>query len=341
MDSFENEYKNISSDKRTELISCGNHFFRKWCFSALDEGRCYTPAVIYTALGVGRSQPVLRCVGDNNAESFEISEMSYGLNNHIIAQDFKAVMNLLCCGIRFDERNNVIGNDYEYYNGVFKLNDGCYIRYLCELACMLDVAEYGHALYVTAFTAGSKLSEYIEMDNAELLKRLCMAAVRVCADNLSLFLYGENMADDEKYIYELLYEPKRVDDIIDGFCKCLELPIYVESRNTDEADVMGLYMFEMGMLLDKWFITPFGYYFRFITPYYSYSYSFEEELGFYVKFLNMKTDEFSDEAFDAAIYSPCTSYCLSELGAEFFNLDKSLLSEKEINEIRNYINIKF
>jgi hypothetical protein len=72
--------------------------------------------------------------------------------------------------------------------------------------------------------------------------------------------------------------------------------------------------FLLGILLDRYILTPFGHYLRLIRPYYSIPFSFEDEV---MGFVELPDDV--DGAF-VAFFAPCSTYSLTELGLEYFNV---------------------
>jgi hypothetical protein len=72
--------------------------------------------------------------------------------------------------------------------------------------------------------------------------------------------------------------------------------------------------FIMGIVLDRFFFTPFGHFLRIIRPMYALPFAFTEEVVDYVNVC----DE-PDEAF-VAFFAPCSSYTLTDLGLKALNI---------------------
>jgi hypothetical protein len=70
----------------------------------------------------------------------------------------------------------------------------------------------------------------------------------------------------------------------------------------------------MGILLDKYFFTPFSYYLRLIRPLYILPFDFEQELIYFLETYD------SDDDVAAAFFAPCSSYTLTALGTAFFDV---------------------
>jgi hypothetical protein len=72
--------------------------------------------------------------------------------------------------------------------------------------------------------------------------------------------------------------------------------------------------FVMGIVLDRFFFTPFGHFLRLIRPMYALPFAFTEEV---VDYVNVCDDP--EEAF-VAFFAPCSSYTLTELGLKLFKM---------------------
>jgi hypothetical protein len=86
--------------------------------------------------------------------------------------------------------------------------------------------------------------------------------------------------------------------------------------------------FVMGIVLDRFFFTPFGHFLRVIRPMYALPFAFSEEI---VDYVNVCEDP--DEAF-VAFFAPCSSYTLTALGLKILNIKPNAdnyFDAKELN----------
>jgi hypothetical protein len=123
----------------------------------------------------------------------------------------------------------------------------------------------------------------------------------------------------ESFINDILRNPMETDEIFQcvyetiGFSldDLVEPEMAEDMDGLDAAFLSGTFM--MGILLDKYFFTPFSYYLRLIRPRYILPFDFEQELGYFVDAYE------SDNDVTAAFFAPCSEYTFTALGLSYFN----------------------
>jgi len=86
--------------------------------------------------------------------------------------------------------------------------------------------------------------------------------------------------------------------------------------------------FVMGIVLDRFFFTPFGHFLRIIRPMYALPFALNEEVTDYI---DVCTDP--EESF-VALFAPCSSYTLTDFGLKILNItpnDENYFDAGELN----------
>ena len=123
------------------------------------------------------------------------------------------------------------------------------------------------------------------------------------------------------YVLSLLTRPAETDDIFKQIYASLgfsieQLMAFQEDDLLDDmyASVLSSTFF-LGILIDQFFFTPFGYYLKFINPVYMLSYNMKKEMLYALESMD------EDNDFSCGMFAPCSLYTVSRLGRQYFGLD--------------------
>jgi len=208
------------------------------------------------------------------------------------------------------------------------LNDPHYASFLLELAVWMKLFTKMPSLYVHRMQLSKKCEEFFAQSDEDILRDIIDATVSMtaCALNSSVPL-PENIFT-ESFIRSLLVRPMETDDI---FSRVLDVLGYdlddvlditsepmpegvsLESLGYDMEMLSGTFV--MGIVLDRFFFTPFGHFLRLIRPLYVLPFDFATEIRDYVDVC-----EDPEESF-VAFFAPCSSYTLTDLGLEILGVE--------------------
>ena len=111
-----------------------------------------------------------------------------------------------------------------------------------------------------------------------------------------------------------------------------------ELGDPEEMDGMDMDLlagtFMAGVYLDKFFFTPFGHFLKLIRPLYILPYEIESEYDDYIS----ASDDIADS--DIAFYAPCSSYTLTDIGLQCFDIDKTDTNYFPAHEILSFEQMK-
>ncbi len=322
--SFEYVYNDIKIKGKTNLLKYVSAFFRKWYYSTLIEDTVITPCYI-AEYGADTNDlyPVLKNNSVKRIGSMDIYNLKFSIENHPICNDFKAVVRAFRKGIALNDELQMEFEDIKKIGDITSF-DIEYIDYLTMIGIDLGYIEKMPSVSVSMFCSSKKADTLEYEDNEKLLYEMAGAAIKISSTYLSDDFMGERYDVTMDMIKNWLVNPIPVDKIFEDAYGEIALEIS-ETMTAEDMDDMERAItakaYARGVVIDKWFLTPFSYYFRFINTTYMYEYSFEEELNYFVNVLHTGDDYYVDAIINSAIYSPCTIYKLSRLGAEFFGVE--------------------
>lgn len=321
---YENVYKDIKVTGKNYLIKYVSAFFRKWYYSTLVDDTAITPAYI-AEYGIEEDNvyPVIKSNTINRIGGLCINNIKYSIENHPICSDFKAVVNAFRSGIVLNDELQMDFSDIKNIENITTY-DVEYITYLIMLGIDLGYIEKMPSVGVSMYCAANKADSIDNEKNRDLLSDMVDAAITLSSSYLSDDFMGVRYSITDDIIREWLVSPKPVDKLFEKAYGEIALEISESISVEEMGDIeraITAKTYARGIVMDKWFLTPFSYYFRFIDTTYMYEYSFYDEMNFLLNALKSNEDYYEDAIINSAIYSPCTKYKLSKLGSEFFGTE--------------------
>lgn len=321
---FEDIYNNMKIKGKSSLLKYISAFFRKWYYSTLIEDTVITPSYI-AEYGADEKNvyPVIKNSSVKRIGSININNIKFSIDNHPICNDFKAIIRVFRKGIVLNDELQMDIEDIKKIADITSY-DVEYINYLTMVGIDLGYIEKMPSVNALSIFCASKKADTLEEENnKKLLNDMVAAAIKISSTYLTDDFMGERYNVPLDMIENWLINPKPVDKIFEEAYGEIALEIS-ESMTDEDMDDMERAVtakaYARGVVIDKWFLTPFSYYFRFINTTYMYEFSFDEEMNYFVNALRSSDAYYKDAIISSAIYSPCTIYKLSGLGAEFFGI---------------------
>ncbi|MDR3240249.1 MAG: hypothetical protein LBT44_09215 [Clostridiales bacterium] len=330
-DKFLNAYHELKKRKKTRILKYISSIYRRWFYSALVEDTSLTPANLFAMLDVGEVQetppvfrsPVIRPLKTGRG-SFDFPVMAYSAEAHPVIEDLKIFVECCMPDVGLDS-NDMLQEEYiEAIMEKVSLWDPYYVEYLLNTSILLGLLKKSPSIYANRARVCDSYESILGLPQDELFKKVVNATI----SGASAFI-NEMIPLPEPYftidvITSLLKSPMALDDIFQEVYGMLGVKledIYnIEDEDPFSDDMNSAVIsstFLLGLLLDKCFLTPFGYYLRLIRPLYTLSYEFENELNYLVE----SFDE--EEGPITALYAPATYYQLTPLGKAFFGVTDS------------------
>lgn len=302
---------------------CCDSLFKKWYYSAVVGNTTITPAQIVEYLNPSSVAYRIKNSGYNSEKSLNYKKINYSLDSHPITYDFKNILSLGKNSIQFDTIGKLVNISKIELNELLSNTEDSYIYYLLELAMEMKLVTTIPSIGVTTFQTTDNANDVLKMDNRKLLDFMLDCAYELTKNKIIVSNVGK-----KEHIKKWITEFTEVD-------KVMRFLMELENGKNYTDDEFSMFLLEMGILFDKYFLTPYGYYFKLINPYYGMPFDMVNEFMF-IDSLAEDYGEIYLEDYEDIMYSPCTSYSLSKLGREYYekhSLEKKQLDDLDIDDV--------
>lgn len=327
-DAFADVYSSIKKKGKNKVLNFTECIYKRWYYSTFFEETVLSPSNLQYRLGEKCFKspelniPVFKPVSTKLFKGFNISFKKYTNSEHPIINDLKIFLENCSSEIKIDE-NNMISED-EALKVIDKLSifDPFYLQYLLMISVKLKLIDKLPSIYSNVFHITNKRTSFYKRKNSEILNDIVYAAVDIASNNLDGFLPISKGLFNKDFIIQLIKEPISIDEIFKKIYLYSGINIEeiwnLEMEELDEMDSVILSStYFMGIMLDKWFLTPFGHYLKFIQPMYILPYRFKEEL----ETLCDDVNNGERGEFIATLYAPCSKYVTTVLAMDFFKVE--------------------
>ena len=189
-----------------------------------------------------------------------------------------------------------------------------YLHYLLLLLYNMDFLVPLSAIHTVRVQPSSKAQAFFKKNTKEILSHLIDVVL-----NTACYEITEAVGADEGYFtkslfYSFLKSNMDIEDIFISFYELIDIDISqiwespsIETLTEEEAAIASSF-FYMGILLDKWFLTPLGDFLQIIQPIYYLPFYFVTTLN---RISNLVVAKCS---LQAELYSPCSVFDLTSIG---------------------------
>ena len=322
---FTTSYKKINRGGKNRLLRCMPSFYRRWFFTSFAEDATLSPcALLATAKNESREDmpffiPAMPSVQRFGPMTFRTEALS--LDNHPIVRDLRLLLQSCTPDFELDEYDFLMPEHEDALLLQLSIGDHYYIEYLVLICLHLNLFVKIPSIHSNRAQVSAQAYERVcALSDRALLDEIVQSAIFIATESLIDFITLDGEAETS-YVTNLLQEPMETDDIFRHIFKSLgitveQLATLQEDTLMDETvESMITGTFLLGITIDQFFFTPFGFYLRFIDPVYMLSYDLQKEMLYTLEVL----DEGAD--FGREIFAPCSRYSLSSLGRQYFNID--------------------
>jgi len=331
-DEFFGVYNSLPALKRRTLLPYLQSIYRRWYHSTLIEDIHFAPVNIagsvahHCGMQDGTHIAAILTAPPTKIDKIDFRVLHYSAKSHPIVADLYKVVE--SCSPHIDLCEEWCFSDAQSLKIAKKLTlyDPYYASFLLELSCKMGLVERMPSLHVQRVQVSTKAQSFFSQPDAELFMQIIDTVIEMTSHGLQGCLPAPVALFTEDGLRSLLANPICSDEIFSRAFSSLgynidELPASIlASQNNayEESDSMAEMLsgiFVLGIMLDRLFFTPFGYFLRIIRPTYSIPFNMKEEIAHYIGDGNETEDDF------AAFFSPCTSFTLSELGAQVLGIE--------------------
>lgn len=336
--SFGEAISTFTQTEQRKLLTLSPTFFKKWFFSAFFEDTVLSPANILNSYLVKNKNEVAYF-------SYKVNSSLKGDNKYTynISVDSVACHSFINNLVELTEYCFPVGTFEE--GGMFPLAiptslgkkltiaDGFYFEYLMLMARRFNLITAMPSINTCKYQKNVKQCEnFFLQGNKQILTLLTDAVFEIFEQKFAEMLQLPYKVINSSIMKSFLKECETTDDIYDkvystlgfDFDKMLKMA-EVSSLSAENETLMSSAYF-MGTVLDKWFFSPLGDYFKLLTPLYSVSYDFMNELDYVRPILLTGCDVSAD------VFSPCNYFSLTPIGEEILGYKNSNPKFQNISE---------
>ena len=327
-------YKKASVSKRRRLIPQIHNIYRRWYYAALVEGTPLSPVNILASInGYHELEPDTHAVPVPKTPSklvgISAKTLKYSIDEHPIIGDIGEVIKYSQPYIDIHEKDFLTEEQAHELASLLSIQDPYYAAFLFDISMRLGFIEKVPSLYMNRLNPTPKYDEFLKQKPREMLWQLLGGAILFCSYGLHTALQMPSAPFTYEFILEILKNPMSTDDIIQRVFESIGVDIaqvmnrdifdeeFRESEDFEEIDGLLHSMYVVGLALDKYLHTPFGHFFRIISPVYSQPFDFEQEM---MSFLDSPNDP--QETF-FSFFLPPDSYRLTEFGENLLEVPKT------------------
>ncbi len=331
---FHTAYTNLRSRNKSKLLPYVMSFYRRWYHSALIDNTILTPANLAEVFlnekedsgeptqlkenSIKVAIPVLKSNQRITSMKFEIKE--YSLKSHPVNDDLAAFIDFCNPDISLDEDDNILESKMNDVLDIVSIYDPFYVEYLTLLAFKLKLLKKLPAIHSNRAQTTKYCDTFFKLPHNEIFAMIVEASLEISTSQLMGILPTAHNRLGKDYIKKLLLEPKDTDQIFQEFFNVLGLNIdslldfeHDEHIASEMYQAMMSGTFYLGIMLDKYFHTLFGFYLKLINIGYVIPSDFSHELSYALEALQVSDD------ISIGMFTPCSHYSLTKLGLEYFD----------------------
>lgn len=324
--SFFEVYNHMDKQVQPALLEIAPKLFRRWYVSALIPETNLSPSV---AFRIDFSKKLTKenvyvymltlDKTENNTPKFQYHILEYSLQKHPFIEDLKIILEYCSPDCEMSENGRFLKKDEDILLQRLSRKEPEYLHYITLLLHNMEFLNPLPAIYTIRVQPDKKADAFFKKTTQQILYHIIDCIIKTACYEITeaigadagyftptmFYKFLQNNMDTED-IFITLYESVDID-----ISEIWEIPS-VESF-TEEQTILASSFFFMGMLLDKWFLTPLGDFLQIIQPIYYLPFYFVPTLN---RMANLIVSKYP---LQSELYSPCSVYDLTPIGETVLN----------------------
>lgn len=312
-----------------KLLDISPVLFKKWYYSAFFEDTVLSPANIlnsYFRKNKNEVASIYYCVNpsDRGDKKFIYQLQKDSVQCHSFIKNLKALTDY-CFPVAAFHKSDLY--PYTIPDDLSKnliTSDGYYFEFLVGMAQRFNLITPMPSINTCKYQKnGLQCHHFFSQSNTQILTSLMDAALEIFIEKFTNTLQMPHNILTPSIMKRILIESVTTDDIFKKVYTSLgfdfdEMLRMVEiSVLSDENEMLMSSAYFLGALLDKYFFSPMGNYFKLITPLYSVPFDFINETDYVRPVLLTGCDVSGD------IFSPCNYFSLTPIGEEILGCENA------------------
>ncbi len=321
-------YHQLDEAVQKHILKIAPILFRRWYVSSIIPETTLSPSVAFRIDFAQQlqNQNVYYYVmqTDTNQQGqciFQYHLLEYSLHKHPFVEDLYKVISYCTPDCAMTEEGMFFEKDIEILIKSLSHKDSFYVQYITMVLWHLELITPIASIHTYRIQPSQKAEAFFQKPHSEILPILLEAALEIAS-----YEFTEAMGADPEYFTpdifkEFLKSGTDIENIFISLYDMVEIDIVKiwestseEALSEDDTAIASSFFF-MGVLLDKWFLTPFGHFLQLIYPIYYLPLYF---IGVLNRMANLIVAHYPIQA---ELYGPCSTFDLTPLG-------EALLGEK-------------
>ncbi len=327
-EAFLKAYKKNKVKGKTKILKFIVSFYRRWYHSAIIEDTLISPANLISELNriLGKpinTYPLVTLNSFNRASNVEVLKKVYTIETHPIIKDLEIFLESCIPDIELKENGVPLAEHIDNLLDKVSIYDPFYIEYLGLIAVKLKLLKKTISVYTNKWQLIDEYNQFFNQEPTAIFDKIVNATADISSFFINQVLPLDKRQFNQKYIIQKLKEPTTTDEIFKEIYESIGINFesIMDSDPLGSIDEFyGLIMsstFFLGIVIDKYFYTLFGFYLKLINPEYMLPYDIADDLSYAIESFHME-----DEV-EVSMFAPCYNYTLTELGMNFFNVKTS------------------
>jgi len=326
---FMEAYRASNSNKRRGILPFLQSIYRRWYYSTLIEDAPLSPANLLESICLhydkpASTYPVAFPRNKSKLASIGIHLVEYTLNNHPMIDDMRLLLDFSTPHLDLLAGDAFAASQALEFAEQVSLNDPMYAAFLLEVCLEMKLVVKVPSVGVNRFKPSPRANEIMAAPCKDIFRNVVEIVIAMASKGLQNLAMLPETLFSVTFIRSLLEKPMFTDDIFGKVYDALGydlddvMDFTMEEGGIGDLDVdllAGTFM--TGVLLDKFFYTPFGHFMKLIRPLYILPFELENEITDYI---NVSDDP---EEGAIAFFAPCSSYTLTDLGLECLGIAKT------------------
>ncbi len=323
--SFFEVYHHMDTEVQPILLEVAPTLFRKWYVSSLIPETTLSPSVAFRidfSKELPKEKEYSYVMTLDKTGMFQYKLLEYSLEKHPLIEDLKIILKYCAPDCEMSQTGEFLEQDKKNLLQQISRQEEEYLNYLILLLYNMDFLIPLSAIHTVRIQPNPKAQDFLKKTTKEILSHL----IEVILDT-ACYEIADALGADPGYFtislfYSFLKNNMDIEDIFIKFYQTVNIDIAqiweipsIESFSEEEAEIASSF-FYIGILLDKWFLTPLGDFLQMIQPIYYLPFYFVTTLN---RISNLVVAKCS---LQSELYSPCSVFELTSIG-------EAILGKKE------------
>ncbi len=315
--SFFEVYHHMDTEVQPALLDIAPALFRKWYVSALIPETTLSPSVAFRIdflKELPKENVYSYVMTLDKTGMFQYNLLEYSLEKHPLIEDLKIILKYCSPDCEMSETGDFLEQDKNNLLKQISRQEKEYLHYLILLLYNMEFLVPLSAIHTVRIQPHPKAQDFFKKTTQEILSHIIDVILTTACYEITDAVGADPGYFTKSLFYNFLKSNMDIEDIFIKFYEIVDIDISqiwevpsVESFTEEEATIASSF-FYMGILLDKWFLTPLGDFLQIIQPIYYLPFYFVTTLN---RISNLVVAKCSLES---ELYSPCSVFDLTSIG---------------------------